>query len=310
MIRVLSNPSDHAGAASALHVTGAGGWIGAAVLRAAHLRGRAATGLACRAPDGIADDWISPPRATVVHLAAIAHRAAGTVDSQEYRRVNRDLAVAAGRAASRAGARRFVFVSSAAVMGATSGRPWREDDLPRPCDAYAQAKLEAEQGLASLHEPGRFDVVVLRPPLVWGPGVRANFRALLEVASTPWPLPLAGATAPRSMVHLDNVVDAIIHLADAPGVGGRTYFVSDDDDRSVAEWIRGIRRVRGRPARLFEFPSALAGRLLDLCGRSHVYERLFLPARLDISALRATGWRPVVDVETGLRRLVAQHAGA
>lgn len=290
-----------------LHITGAGGWIGSALLRTARVRG-GASALDCRAGTGSAAEWSWLGGAVVVHAAAIAHRGPGQVGADDYRRVNCDLAVAVARAAARAGAARFVFVSSAAVMGTTSSHPWSEADPPAPVDAYARAKWEAEQRLGELHVPGSFDVVVIRPPLVWGRGARANFQWLLRAARSPWPLPLARARAPRSMVYLGNVVSAIEHLARAPAgrVGGRAFFVSDGHDMSVADWIAAIRRRRGCPPRLFGMPEPLLKGLAIMAGRRGAHQRLFGPAQVDDSALRATGWRPPYSVEDGLRCVLAE----
>lgn len=244
---------------------------------------------------------------TIMHLAAIAHRPAGGADASQLVRVNRDLAVSYARRCKQAGARRFVFVSTAAVMSSGRLQPWNESDRPDPRDAYSQAKLAAEQQLRALHEPGRFDVVVVRPPLVYGPGVRANFLSLLDWAASGVPLPLARADAPRSMVFLDNLVDALLHVAVAPQAAGRTFFVADGTDRSVADWIRAIRAALGMPPRLFGVAPALLRVAARCTGRWAMYERLFLPMRIDGSALRATGWQPPVDGDTALIRTLQAY---
>ena len=299
--------------AGALAVTGAGGWIGARLMRLARERGAAVTALGRHAwldaddPGGL--DGLAG--ASIVHLAAIAHRPAGSTGAAEFDRVNRDGAVRFGQRAKAAGAARFVFVSTAAVMPPGHPRAWTEADAPAPRDAYSRAKLAAERELWALHEPGRFEVVVLRPPLVYGPGARANFGRLLALAATGWPLPLAGATAPRSMVYLDNLVDALLHAAAAPTAAGRTFFVADGTERSVAGWIAAVRAALGRPARLFALPMPLVRLAARAAGRQAAYERLFLPMRVDGSALRATGWRPPVGPDAALAATVAAwRAGA
>jgi nucleoside-diphosphate-sugar epimerase len=288
------------GGSSRLCVTGAGGWIGGALVREAQRRGVPVAGLPLR--DGVAGvEHAALEGAIVVHLAAIAHRTGGGVTDDEYRRVNRDLAVQLARAARDAGSRGFVFASTAAVMGPTSSRPWTEADPPAPADPYARAKLQAEEALRLLHDPGRFDVRILRPPLVWGPGVRANFAALLRLAASPLPLPLASARAPRSMIFLDDAVDALLHLCTAPSAEGGTFFVRDDVDRSVAEWIAAIRGALGRPAGLFPVPGGLVRLAATALGRPGYHERLFLAAQVDDAALRATGWHPRTPFERALR---------
>lgn len=295
-------------AALPLRITGAGGWIGSRLLQEAKLRQMDAAGID-RAE--LVDERL-PLRiahgSTVVHLAAIAHRPIGSVDATVFDRINRDLAVSCAQRCKQAGARRFVFVSTAAVMPSGRAQPWSEADAPDPRDAYSRAKLAAEQQIGLLHEPGRFEVVVMRPPLVYGPGVRANFSTLLELAKSGRPLPLAGATAPRSMVFLDNLVDALLYVSQAPQAAGRTFFVTDGTDRSVADWIRAVRAALGMPPRLFAVPLGLVRVAARCTGQWSMYERLFLPMRVDGSALRALGWSAPVDRDAALRRTLQAHA--
>ncbi|MCA3180129.1 MAG: NAD-dependent epimerase/dehydratase family protein [Burkholderiaceae bacterium] len=290
-------------------VTGATGWIGRALCTSLAARaiphvepGRDV--LEGRAP------WPAIDGGTVVHLAAIAHRDASAVDPASYDRVNRALAVSAARDARDAGARRFVFVSTAAVMGPGSTRPFVESDPPAPADPYARAKLAAESELATLLAGGRTRLVVLRPPLVYGPGVRANFLALLRIAASPWPLPLGRAHAPRSAIYIDNFVDALVHAARSPAVVGGTWFVRDDRDRSVAQWVAAIRALQGRPPGLVHVPAALWGGAARVVGRADLHERLFRPLLVDDGAFKATRWRPPVDPDTALARTLAWYAAS
>ena len=243
----------------------------------------------------------------VIHLAAIAHRPAGPVGGSEFDRINREVAVSFAQRAKAAGARRFVFVSTAAVMPSGRMQPWTEADAPDARDAYAVAKLAAEQQLWALHEAGAFDLVVLRPPLVYGPGARANFLRLLDWAASGWPLPLANATAPRSMVFIDNLVDALLHVSAAPRAAGGLFFVADGTDRSVADWIRAVREAMGMAPRLFGVPLPLLRAAARCSGKQLLYERLFMPMRVDASALRATGWQAPVDSQAALARTVSAY---
>ena len=152
-------------------------------------------------------------------------------------------------------------------------------------------------------------MVVLRLPLVWGPGVRANFLALLRLAASPWPLPLAGARSRRSMLYLDNAVDALLHAACAPDLGGRAFFVSDGTGQSVAEWIASIRRAQGRTPSLFAVPQTMLRASATALGRRNKHDRLFARALVDDTAFRATGWHPPVDVDTGIAHTLAWLAG-
>jgi UDP-glucose 4-epimerase len=277
-------------------VTGASGWIGRRLREVAQSRGEA-----CRALQradleaGRLEAALAGCRA-VVHLAGLAHASAGEA---EHRDANCALAGRVAAAAARAGVRRMVFVSTAKVMGERSARPLSEADPPAPADAYGRAKLDAERALLAAHAPPRFEVVVLRPPLVYGPGVRANFLALLRAARSPWPLPLADARAPRSMVYVDNLVDALLFACDAPQASGRVFFVADDADACVAGLLRGLRGHWGRPARLFALPAA-AWRALRAAGAAlgrdpgPALDRLTQPLQVDASALRSIGWRAPV----------------
>jgi len=294
-----------------LIVTGAGGWIGGRLLETARETGREA--LRADAIDVASGRHADLPwrDASVVHLAGIAHRRAVSVGSADYRRVNCELALDCARAAAAGGARRFVFVSTAAVMGTCSpGRPWREDDPPAPADPYAASKWAAEEALSAFQRTGAIEVVVLRPPLVWGPGVRANFLALLRWACSPWPLPFGRARAPRSMAYIDHVADALLHLARTDGVAGRTFFVADDVDRSVAQWIEAVRLLEGRPPRLLDLPPQLVRMGAAVVGRPGAYDRLYGESRVSAAALRATGWSASSPFEVGLRRTLTWFRGA
>lgn len=287
-------------------VTGPGGWIGRRLSEIA-----AARALPLRPidretldSDGALRERLANCRA-LIHLAAIAHRPHGAVDDEQFDVANHRLALRVARAARDAGVPRVVLVSTAKVMGERSGRPFNECDPPAPADAYARSKLAAERALLALHEPGRFDVVVARPPLVYGPGARANFAALVRAAARRWPLPLADATALRSLVHLDNLVDALLFLSDCPAAAGHVYFVADGTDVSVAGIVGRFRRLQGRRAGLFPFPPAVrafacAAARLAGADLAPVFERVFAPLQVDAAALRALGWAPPLAPQRAL----------
>lgn len=239
------------------------------------------------------------PEEVLVHLAAIAHRTHGSMDDAEYERVNRDLAVSAALRARAGGVQRFVFVSTARVMGNVSSKPWTEQDEPNPPDAYSRAKREAEIELMRLRSPGTFEVAVLRPPLVYGPGVRGNFHRLLRLADSRWPLPLRNACAPRSMIAVANLVDAILFASTNDRMAGRIAFVRDESDVSVATLVRAMRLAFGRKERLFGIPAGLlhAAARLPLPGRriEPLVSRLFHPCQVDMSFITGLGWRPPCD---------------
>lgn len=242
-------------------VTGAGGFIGSHLCPAL-----AAAGHELRASVGGCD--------AVVHLANIAHASASAAD---LHRVNVEGTIAQARSALAAGARRFVYLSSIKAA--------------RPDDAYGRAKSIAEQAL--LQQEG-LEAVILRPPLVYGPCVKANFLALMRAIDRGWPLPLASIENRRSLIYVGNLVDAILRCLDGPAQG-RTYVVSDGAPVSTPELCRAIGRALGRPARLFPFPPALL-RLAPAIAR------LAQSREADDRAIRAElGWQPPFSFEQGLR---------
>ena len=288
-------------------VTGTTGWIGRALVATLDARSLPRVDLDRDMIEG-RTPWPALDGGAVVHLAAIAHRDASEVGTERYDRVNRALALSVATRARQAGARRFVFVSTAAVMGPRSVRPFVESDPPAPADPYARSKLAGELGLAAVLTDGPTRPVVIRPPLVYGPGVRANVLALLDLATRRIPLPLGAARAPRSAIYIDNLVDALVHAACSEAVAGGTYFVRDDRDRSVAEWISAIRDAHGAPRRLVAVPPWLMAAAARAARRPGLHERLFAPLQVDDRAFRATGWRPPVDPGTALARTLAWHA--
>jgi len=239
----------------------------------------------------------------VFHLAARVHQRGDTGPETEaqYRRVNCDATVALVRAGIAAGADHFVFASSVKVMGETSAdRPFNETDTARPQDAYGRSKLAAEQELARLAD--RIRISIVRSPLVYGPGVGANFRSLLCLADSPWPLPLGAARAQRSIVYVGNLVDAMAACATVAHGSPATYFVSDGRDVSVAELIALLRKALGRPVRLLAAPASLLESAARVVGRADAAQRLFHPLQVDIGRItREIGWRPPYEQQAALR---------
>ena len=213
----------------------------------------------------------------VVHLAGIAHRKA---KAEELEQVNVRLAEKTARAAAAEGCR-FVFLSSVKVHGETFEAPLRESSPLAPRDPYAVSKARAEEVLRSLPD---LSLTILRPPLVYGPGVKANFLALMHAIASGWPLPLASVSNRRSLIYVGNLVDAIIRCLDVEG----TFLVSDGAAVSTPQLCRDIGEALGRPARLFPFPSAILPR--KLAGSLEV----------DDSSIRETlGWRPPLTRKAG-----------
>jgi nucleoside-diphosphate-sugar epimerase len=204
--------------------------------------------------------------------------------------------------------RRFVFVSSVKVHGeqTASDKPFVETMAPAPKDAYAVSKDEAEQGLRSIASETDMEVVILRPPLVYGAGVGANFAALMRAVDRGRPLPLGAIHNRRSLVALDNLVDFILTCAEHRAAANQTFLVSDGEDLSTTDLVRRLGRAMEAPTRLIPVPAWLLIAGATLLGRRGVAERLCGNLQVDISkARRLLGWSPPIDVDEGLRRAVA-----
>jgi nucleoside-diphosphate-sugar epimerase len=239
----------------------------------------------------------------VAHLAARVHvmRDGSPDPPAAYQRVNVEGTVCLARAAAAAGVRRLLFLSSVKVNGESSTRPLTETDGPAPEDPYGRSKWAAEQALAGVAKETGLQHVVLRPPLIYGPGVKANFLRLMRAVARGWPLPLGALDNRRSLLYLGNLVDAIRVCLEHPDVIGRTYFVSDGEDLSTPDLVRRLAVALGVRARMSRVPPALLGLLGAICGKRAAVDRLTGSLQIDCSALRQdTGWRPPFTVDQGL----------
>ena len=235
----------------------------------------------------------------VIHSAGLAHTMTG-LPEDDYRVLNTEATVALARAAERAGARRFVFLSSIrAQSGPVADEVLTEALEPRPTDAYGRSKLDAERGLAAVG----LDWVALRPVLVYGPGVKGNMAALLELARRPYPLPFGGLTARRSLLALDNLVEAIDTVLKVPGRLERPLIVADPEPLTVPAMIAALRGGLGRRPGLVPVPPVLLEAALRAAGRGEIYQRLAAPLVANPSALTDLGWRPSVAIPEGLAAL-------
>lgn len=244
---------------------------------------------------------------TVVHLAARVHvMSDGVADPMaEFRRINVEGTLNLARQAAAAGVRRFVYISSIKVNGEATraGRPFRAAEHAAPVDPYAVSKHEAEQALRQLTADSALQVVVIRPPLVYGPAVRANFRSMMGWLRRGVPLPLGAINNKRSLVGLDNLCDLIVTCAEHPAAAGQTFLASDGEDVSTTELLRRLGLALGRPARLLPVPARLLQAGLTALGRRDIGQRLCSSLQVDISETCATlGWAPPVSLDEGLRR--------
>ena len=304
-------------------VTGGSGFVGSAVLRRLASDGEEAVASVRRPADapiaGVryvpgadlagAAGWDHAVRGAdaVIHAAARVHvmddRAADPL--AEFRRLNVDGTLRLARAAVAAGVRRFVLLSSIKVNGETSepGKPFRADQLPRPADPYGVSKREAEEALFALGRESGMEVTAVRPPLVYGPGVKANFRSMMRLLSRRIPLPLGAVRARRSLVAVDNLADLLVHCLRRPEAAGQVLLVSDGEDLSVNDMLRRLGRALGKRALLLPVPPPLLDLAARAAGKPALAQRLLRPLEVDIEPTRRLlGWSPPFGVDESFRR--------
>ncbi len=243
----------------------------------------------------------------VIHTAARVHVMNDTAGNPliEFRKINLDATMVLARQAAEAGVKRFVFISSIKVNGEATipGKPFTAADEPNPVDPYGVSKAEAEQALLGLAASTGLEVVIIRPVLVYGPGVKANFRSLMNWLNNSVPLPLGLIQNKRSLVALENLVDLIITCIDHPAAVNQVFLVSDGEDLSTTELLRRVGRSLDKPARLLPVPAWLISLVATLVGRRDMSERLLGSLQVDISKTRdLLGWTPPVSVDEALQK--------
>lgn len=303
-------------------VTGANGFIGRALCselltRKYAVRGAVRESSGCNVEgcevvkvpsiDG-ATDWSDAMRQvdTVIHLAARVHVMRDTVTAPlaEFRRVNAAGTEHLARCAAASGVKRMVFVSSIKVSGEATdrGEKFIEADAPAPQDPYGISKREAELILSQVAGETGLETVIVRPPLVYGPGVKGNFVSLLNAIAKGIPLPLAGANNARSLIYVGNLVDALIVCATHPSAAGQTYLVSDGEVVSTAALVEKIAHALDRPNRSFYFPTGLLRAVAVLLGKSNQFDRLFGSLVVSDMKIRSElAWVPPYSLEQSLR---------
>ena len=301
-------------------MTGASGFVGSHLLKRMERRQGLRVRAAVRRFSGVSScsmvhvgnieqhtDWSNAlnEQDVVVHVAALAHVTDN--DTEEsltvFRRVNVDGTLNLAREAADSGVQRFIFISSIGVNGNNNTLPFTEDDQPNPTGAYAQSKWEAELGLGAIGRETGMEIVIVRPPLVYGPNAPGNFGSLVRMIEKGIPLPLGAIHNKRSLVSLDNLVDLIMTCIDHPAAANQVFLASDGQDVSTTELLRGVGRAMGKPARLIPVPAGMLMFGASLLGKKAVAQRLLGSLQVDISKARnVLGWEPPLSVEKGLRR--------
>jgi nucleoside-diphosphate-sugar epimerase len=252
----------------------------------------------------------------VIHTAARVHVMNDKASSklEAYRAANVSGTIELANAAAQAGVKRFIYLSSIKVNGEFTlpGRPFAADDVPDPQDPYGQSKYEAEQALREIETRTAMSVVIIRPPLVYGPGVGANFLEMMKWVARGLPLPLGCINNRRSLVGLENLVDLLRTCIHSPKAGGKTFLVSDGIDLSTTQLLREVGKSLGRQAALLPVPSHLVEILAKALGKGAMAQRLCKSLQVDISyTVETLNWTPPVSVEKALRATCATYlAGA
>lgn len=313
-------------------ITGANGFVGRVLCDAALVRGfdvKAATRTSCPFNDRFNDriesavvgavdgatDWTTALQGVdvVIHLAARVHvmREEAMDPLAEFRRVNTAGTVHLARTAVAAGVKRLVYVSTIKVNGEETppGRRYSELDSPAPQDPYGVSKWEAEQALRSLALESGLQVAIVRPPLVYGAGVKGNFAQMLQAVARGIPLPFAAVNNRRDLLYVGNLVEALLVCASHPAAAGQTFLLSDGEPVSTPELLRRLAQALGVADRVFPFPPVLLKLAGKLAGRTAQIERLLGSLQIDSGKIRRElDWQPPYSLEQGLRDTVAGNA--
>ena len=304
-------------------ITGSTGFLGAALVKQlaslmtcqvrALVRSKGAVFAESVTPVYVGSDYLTSGNVpltgvdVLIHCAARVHvmSDASSDPLSEYRKINVDGTLNLAKQAAQSGVKRFIFISSIKVNGEETqvGTPFTAEDIPAPSDPYGVSKMEAEQQLMSLGKEIGMEIVVIRPVLVYGPGVKANFRSMMNWLNKGWPLPLGAIRNQRSFVALENLIDLIITCIEHPGAANQVFLASDGYDMSTTQLLKQLGEALGRPARLIPVPVSILVRAASLLGRRSAAQRLCGSLQVDIQKSRdLLGWSPPSTVENALRK--------
>lgn len=244
----------------------------------------------------------------LIHTAARVHVMDDTAEEPltEFRKVNTDATLGLAREAARAGVKRFIFLSTIKVNGESTylGEPFSEQDICNSTDPYAISKYEAEQGLLQIAQETGMEVVIIRPPLIYGPGVKGNFASMMRWVGKGIPLPLGAVNNQRSLLALENLLDFITRCLEHPKAANQVFLLSDGQDVSTTELIQKLAQAQGKKARLLPVPVSLMTMAAGLFGKKAVADRLFGSLQVDSSkAFELLEWSPVVSMDEQLQKM-------
>jgi nucleoside-diphosphate-sugar epimerase len=253
------------------------------------------------------NDWISlfDKIDIVIHCAGKAHDMSNSPELPKlYSEVNHKLTIRMAENAKKYGVKRFIFISTVKVNGEFTLKPFTEKDCPNPKDDYSRSKYLAEQDLMLLHEPNVFEIVIIRPCLIYGPEVKANFKNLINLVKKKLPLPFLLVRNLRSYISVDNLIDLILICSIHPKSGGQIFLASDNEDLSLPELIKKIGEAFEIKTILIPFPPRLLKVFLAIIGKQELSRRLFSSLQVDIEKTKNTlNWKPVFPMLDTLKKM-------